>query len=70
MDAIGVREEQAVDLVKEVSGKNATFVLDPTLYLPAFIFSIIGYRYSDNCFFIPCRKMGLESRVVLCFGFL
>lgn len=35
MDAIGVREEQAVDLVKEVSGKNATLVLDPTLLLTA-----------------------------------
>lgn len=35
MNAIGVREEQAVSLVKEVSGKNATWVLDPTLLLTA-----------------------------------
>lgn len=35
MDAIGVREEQAVQLVKEVSGKKAEWVLDPTLLLNA-----------------------------------
>lgn len=32
-DAIGVRENNAVDLVKELSGKDATWVLDPTLLL-------------------------------------
>lgn len=35
IDAIGVREEQAVQLVKEVSGMTAERVLDPTLLLDA-----------------------------------
>lgn len=35
LDAISVREEQAVDLVKQVSGKDAQWVLDPTLLLNA-----------------------------------
>ena len=35
IDAIGVREEQAVNLIKAVSGKDATWVLDPTLLLTA-----------------------------------
>ncbi len=30
---IGVREKNAVDMVKEISGKDATWVLDPTLLL-------------------------------------
>lgn len=33
LDAISVREEQAVGLVKQVSGKSAQWVLDPTLLL-------------------------------------
>ena len=32
-DAIGVREKNGVDLVKDISGKNAQWVLDPTLLL-------------------------------------
>lgn len=32
-NAIGVRESNAVELVKELSGKNAQWVLDPTLLL-------------------------------------
>lgn len=35
LDAISVREEQAVELVKQVSGKDALWVLDPTLLLNA-----------------------------------
>lgn len=35
LDAISVREEQAVDLVKQVSGRDAQWVLDPTLLLNA-----------------------------------
>ncbi len=35
LDAISVREEQAVELVKQVSGRNAQWVLDPTLLLNA-----------------------------------
>lgn len=34
-DAISVREENAIDIVKNVSGRNATCVLDPTLLLTA-----------------------------------
>ncbi|MCM1372613.1 MAG: polysaccharide pyruvyl transferase family protein [Bacteroides sp.] len=33
LDAISVREEKAVDLVKQVSGRDAQWVLDPTLLL-------------------------------------
>lgn len=32
-NAIGVREQNAVDIVKEISGKDAEWVLDPTLML-------------------------------------
>lgn len=35
LDAISVREEQAVDLIKQVSGMDAQWVLDPTLLLNA-----------------------------------
>lgn len=35
LDAISVREENAVEIVKSVSGCNATWVLDPTLLLDA-----------------------------------
>lgn len=33
LDAIGVREDDGVDLIKEIAGLNATKVLDPTLLL-------------------------------------
>lgn len=32
-DAISVREEQGIEMVKEISGREATWVLDPTLLL-------------------------------------
>lgn len=35
LDAIGVREENAVQTVKDISGKKAQWVLDPTLMLDA-----------------------------------
>lgn len=47
LDAIGVREKQAVNLVKNISGKEACWVLDPTLLLSADDWRKVAKRYND-----------------------
>ena len=44
LDAIGVREKTGVSIVKDITDKNATWVLDPTLLLPIrrYLMSAIG----------------------------
>lgn len=52
LDSIGVREENAVEIVKNVSGCEAIWVLDPTLLLCSDEWNEVAYEYkpvSDHC---------------------
>lgn len=46
--SIGVREKNAVEMVKELSGKDATWVLDPTLLLNAEEWARVGKPSCTN----------------------
>lgn len=69
MPHISVREDQAAELVKEVSGRDAAVVLDPTLLLTAerWYEVFTGFVHEDDCYVLTYflgRPTGAQEAVI------
>lgn len=64
--AIGVRDQNTSNLVKEITGKPATVVLDPTLLLDKEDYEVSEPKYSGKYILVYGYSFTDEERAIIC----